>query len=662
MPNGIRKADDYGSTIISVVSSAQDTTTQHFTLSKVLDWIKEGRGRFSSKITEIRQAVHERDLDRSSELKRQLPAALFSGTFQSRRKSDLSEHSGIICIDFDKIEDVRGHIDQMRYDPHIIASFVSPSGNGIKTLIAIPKDDEAHLEAFLSASKYMKAVYGLDADESGKDVCRMCFLSYDPEMHSCLDAVELPIEPPVQSDVPVSTGSAVGDRIGDRYQAAPDIRDRTATILRSLGWQIGRGSGDVTYCTRPNKERGVSGTMRGDGSFYCFTDNASPLQPSTNYSAFALYTTAKHSGDFKSAAQELADEFGDTEPSISGRDYFNKSVPTEETKNADIVSSIPMWTMGNEVPPNLSKLAMQRYPVLIDGLLHRGTKMVLGGGSKSYKTWTLLNLAACVAEGSSWFGRDCVETGKKVIFLNFEVPHEFFLMRVKSVCDAMGIPIPSNLGIWSLRGVCNDLRVLLQCLEERLDQDDLALLCIDPIYKALGDRDENSAGDMGLLMNEVEALVERTGAAVAFGAHYSKGNQAEKDPLDRISGSGVFARDPDTIMGLTAHEEPDCYTVHAALRNFPHLDPFVVKWDFPLFQIQQDLNPNDLKKQGQKSSKSEVIELLRGNQSGLTKTEWRDLIVNNLEIGRSRAYSMISHLESLGRVHSIRDRYFIKGE
>lgn len=662
MPDRRRAADGFESRLVSVVKSAQDTSTQHFPLSQVLGWIRDGKGRFSQTITEIREAVNRHDFDRSSELKRQLPAALFSGQFAARRKSELIEHSGIICIDFDKIENIKQKIDYMRYDPHIVAAFVSPSGNGIKTLIAIPDDPEAHLEAFLAASKYMKTIYDLTADESGKDVCRMCFLSHDPELHHNMDAIELPIEPAVEKDIPVSTGNKTSDRIGDRYQAAPDVRDRSANILRSLGWTIGRGSGDFTYCTRPNKERGVSGTLRGDGSFYCFTDNASPLQPSTNYSAFALYTTAEHAGDFKAAAQSLADEFGDTEPQMSGRDYFGKVVPSEEQQEAEqvneLIGKIPEWTSADEIPVDLNKLIMQRYPVLIDGLLHRGTKMVLGGGSKSYKTWTLLNLAACVASGTPWFGRECVQTGKDVIFLNFEVPHEFFLQRVKSVCEAMGIDFPHNLKVWSLRGVCNDLSVLLQVIDQRMQKDNLAMMCIDPIYKALGDRDENSAGDIGLLMNEVEALVEKTGAAVAFGAHYSKGNQAEKDPLDRISGSGVFARDPDTIMGLTAHEEDNCFTVHAALRNFSGIDPFVVKWDFPLFRLQDDLNPNDLKKQGQKTCKNDIIQLLSEQSGGLTKSELRDLIVNNTDIGRSRAYTVIGQLEGQNRIQSVGGRYF----
>jgi hypothetical protein len=38
-------------------------------------------------------------------------------------------------------------------------------------------------------------------------------------------------------------------------------------------------------------------------------------------------------------------------------------------------------------------------PEIIEGVLHQGSKMALGGGSKSFKTWTLLELSICIAAG-----------------------------------------------------------------------------------------------------------------------------------------------------------------------------------------------------------------------------------------------------------------------
>jgi len=164
---------------------------------------------------------------------------------------------------------------------------------------------------------------------------------------------------------------------------------------------------------------------------------------------------------------------------------------------------------------------------------------------------------------------------------------------------------------------------------------------------------------MGSLMNEVEAIVERTGAAVAFGAHYSKGNQSEKDPLDRISGSGVFARDPDTIMGLTAHEEENCYTVHSALRNFPGKEPFVIEWDFPLFKIRSDLNAHKLKQLGQKGTAGGALAELRKHPQGLSKKDWVDILKREMGYSsNTKPYDFISELENDGRVHTTRSNYF----
>lgn len=654
-----------GAARVSAVKSARETKTSDHNLEDIWGWIKKGSGNFARIITEIRATEDEA---RQSELKRQLPGVMFAGTFSKRSSKDLIQASGLICVDFDHIEEPEQRIDEMRFDPHLVMAFVSPRGQGIKAVFAIPDGD--HLAAFETVRDYCAAMYQLQADESGKDVSRLCFLSVDPDVHYAPDAVPLRVAPRIEQAKPKKADTE-GDRIGDRYQAAGDIQSRSRALLERAGWKIGNGAGERTFCTRPGKDRGVSGTLWSDGGFYCFTDHAAPLEPSQGYSAFALLATLEHGGDFKATAQALADEFGDPQAAgMSGRDFYGKDpfhaegipddAPIDERKAA-VIRALPDWTAASEIPVDLSKVIMRRYPVLIEGLLHRGTKMVLGGGSKSYKTWTLLNLAISVAIGGKWFGRQCVETGRDVIFLNFEVPHEFFLERVKSVCAAMNVEPPENLKVWSLRGVCNDLRVILAALEERLADDSLALICIDPIYKALGDRDENSAGDMGTLMNEVEALVERTGAAAAFGAHYSKGNQAEKDPLDRISGSGVFARDPDTIMGLTPHEEDGCFTVHAALRNFPGIDPFVVQWDFPLFSGRDDLDARRLKKGNQKISDGMILDEMKRRPEGMTAQAIVDaMMANDCDASEKTIRNRISGLKKAGRIHQgAMNHYFV---
>ncbi len=97
-------------------------------------------------------------------------------------------------------------------------------------------------------------------------------------------------------------------------------------------------------------------------------------------------------------------------------------------------------------------------------------------------------------------------------------------------------------------------------------------------------------------MNEFEALAQSSGAAVVVAHHFAKGDSTAKNAIDRMSGAGAWARDPDSILVLTPHEEPDCFTVTSVLRNLPQVPEFVVEWDYPLMRLAPELNPEALRR------------------------------------------------------------------
>ena len=121
-----------------------------------------------------------------------------------------------------------------------------------------------------------------------------------------------------------------------------------------------------------------------------------------------------------------------------------------------------------------------------------------------------------------------------------------------------------------------------------------------------------------------------------FAAHFSKGNQALKAAMDRISGSGVIARDADAIITLTAHDSPNAYTVEATLRNFTPLEPFVVEWNFPLMVRRPDLNPAKLKQVGGRKASYTTADILPLLKAGpLTFTEWFKLAEKQAGLSKS---------------------------
>ncbi|RBP35669.1 AAA domain-containing protein [Roseimicrobium gellanilyticum] len=266
--------------------------------------------------------------------------------------------------------------------------------------------------------------------------------------------------------------------------------------------------------------------------------------------------------------------------------------------------------------------------VIVEGLIHKGTKASFVGGSKSYKTWCLLHLAACVASGRPWLGR-CVEPGR-VLFVNFELAEVFVNQRVAEILKASEIPEPEELHFLHLRGHACGGEKILPKISALTKERGFDLMVIDPTYKLLGGRDENAAGEISELLNQFEKICVETGAAVVFGAHFSKGNQAARDVLDRVSGSGVFARDPDTILTLTPHEAPGSFVLESTLRNFAPADPFVVKWEPPIMKLAEDLDPKRLRsRRGSQLTKPTMEEYLAlFPPGGLSATELVDALAS----------------------------------
>jgi hypothetical protein len=284
-------------------------------------------------------------------------------------------------------------------------------------------------------------------------------------------------------------------------------------------------------------------------------------------------------------------------------------------------------------------------PDVIEGVLHRGGKMVLGGASKSYKTWLLMDVAVSIATGTPCLNGYATKKGR-VLYVNFELPAAYCAWRFKTICDERQVKLePGMLKAWNLRGHASNWTEL----QKQIPAGEFSLVVTDPAYKLLSNRDENKAGDIASLMNEFESVAVRTGAAVAFGAHYSKGNQSQKESIDRIGGSGVFARDPDTILNFTRHEQDDCFVVEATLRNHPPIKPFVMRWEYPLFAVDALLDPVRLRQAGRPPAYNpdDVLDLIDGP---MTATQIVKAAGQELGIDRRRVFELLNELKRTGRL------------
>lgn len=186
---------------------------------------------------------------------------------------------------------------------------------------------------------------------------------------------------------------------------------------------------------------------------------------------------------------------------------------------------------------------------LIDGILRKGHKMLLAGPSKAGKSFALIELCICIAEGVRWLGRQCAQG--KVLYVNLELDKASCIHRFYDVYKALALPRThiNNIEIWNLRGMSVPMDKLAPMLIRRAEKEQFVAVVIDPIYKVITG-DENSADQMANFCNQFDKICFRLGCAVIYCHHHSKGAQGDKRSMDRASGSGVFARDPDALLDL----------------------------------------------------------------------------------------------------------------
>lgn len=255
-------------------------------------------------------------------------------------------------------------------------------------------------------------------------------------------------------------------------------------------------------------------------------------------------------------------------------------------------------------------------PVLIDTILHKGCKMILSGSSKAGKTLALMHLGLAAANGLSWMGHK-INQECKVVYLDFELVPRLAKERIKSIVqhpDNKYTPTKNYL-YCGLRGQNRSLDELALHIQNLKDFNP-DLVIVDPFYKLGGEYDENDAGSVSAVLNKMERFSEELGCAFVYAHHFSKGNKSETDHIDRASGSGVFARDPDAILTLTPHEEEYHLVLEGTLRNFPTPDKQVVEFAWPNFIHKPDLEAN-LRKPGQAAESKKLNESLAEKLLGL---------------------------------------------
>lgn len=276
---------------VSWVHDASSVQTHDCAATTLLDAIRTGGNKLRGKVEAVRQVMqtelaqhgdYKQAKQATSDLKKGLPGVMWSGRFKNREKpvsEKLINHSGLLCADLDnlgtQLSDIRENLIK---SPYLLAAFRSPSGGGLKAVFRVAADASKHLPSFRAVENHVRELTGLEIDQSCKDVTRLCFLSYDPEIYVNENAVE--IEP--LAEVAKATR---GQRDG-----IPSINERqriTADLLGEVNWES-QTSGFV-QCpgqhlhTTGDADRDCRVVLDGAPTVHCFHDHCRGIIDAVNH-------------------------------------------------------------------------------------------------------------------------------------------------------------------------------------------------------------------------------------------------------------------------------------------------------------------------------------------------------------------------------------------
>lgn len=300
-------------------------------------------------------------------------------------------------------------------------------------------------------------------------------------------------------------------------------------------------------------------------------------------------------------------------------------------------------------------LTRQPPPIepIISGRIDQGDKVFIAGQSKSFKSFFALQMALCLVTGRSFLGWVASGLLKKVLIVQFELKPANYHRRVCFVAKACGISaedIGDRLHIVNQRGKPFSL--------DSLRTEDYDVVFVDPFYKLLAHEraDEVSAPDVSRVLGKIDELAER-GPAVCLVHHGTKGRLGDKQTIDRLSGTGVLARDYDGCFTLTPHRDHpnEWFVLDTILRNYRSPDAVTVEFQNGLFVVRNDVPPETLT-----SKTAARIEQTGPSAEELTPLVARwitepirtgdliDKIRDQFSIGEKKAAAIIRQLEREG--------------
>jgi hypothetical protein len=393
--------------------------------------------------------------------------------------------------------------------------------------------------------------------------------------------------------------------------------------------------GDETYWTRPGRERVISATTNYAGSdLLKVFSTSTAFDAARTYSKFGAYALLNHGGDYAAAAGAIRREMPRREPargaSTSASDLLPRPLASEASKST-VYDRLKGRTMSTK---ELYELKPPEW--LIDGVLPKGSLAVLWGQSGSYKSFLALDWTLCLATGSWW--------NKKAV----SAPVDVFYIIAEGVSG-----IPKRVKAWSKHNKIYglDRATWLGESVDILNDEQFGALCsivaemnpaftvIDTLARSMPGADENSAQDMGKLIDRADQLKRLSGGSVLLVHHSTK-----EGSVARGSGSLRAAVDVEIEMKREDNRSIVYCRKQKDAAEFEPISLHLVTVDDScvLSNVSRDVETNAPSSHALETVRRLYVETF--SETGVAGSELRNVIEQSLPTSRASAYRLISEL------------------
>lgn len=411
--------------------------------------------------------------------------------------------SGFLQIDMDDVAEPEKVREELRSVDYIISAFISPSGDGVKAIAFIGiSRDASDFKTRFEAVRADMASRGFEIDKTCKNANRLMFATWDKDAWTRTT-------PAIPLKVPKAPPTATPEPL----RAEPD--SPTASVPESVP-----ASQDLVKLVKKKSRMAKDLYEKGNWEFYKFRSQSDAdfslacsicevtsqhVQQQALFRDSALYRNErKLECVIKAAKKEVAKNAASlARVDFSSREYEDTGFPT---------------TRCNEI-----KEATETQDLVL-GLLVEAAMSVVYGPSNCGKSFCCLYLAACVAMGIPFFGKE-VKQGA-VIYFGLEgsvgIRNRIVAMKAGGILSD-NAPLHLCFSPLSLLDEGHaDLVAKTVARIKQEEQCEVKLIVIDTYTRAMAGGDENSGKDTSAVVATVDAIRAKSTAHVLLIHHCGK--------------------------------------------------------------------------------------------------------------------------------------------